>query len=108
MINFEDGMSLDELIAENRILIVEYGSFTCAPCNVLRCKIEAWSRNKKMVCAVYIDVEKYKKISAQQGILSAPTILVYVDGHLAIRDSGYFSLELLFDGVNRNIEMLGD
>ena len=45
------------------------------------------------------------EISSQMGIFSAPTVLVYMDGQLVARESGYFSLDALLGDIERYLEL---
>ena len=46
------------------------------------------------------------EIAAQRGILSAPTVEVYIEGRLSIQKSGYFSLDEILEKVSRISEQM--
>ena len=46
------------------------------------------------------------EIAAQRGILSAPTVEVYIEGKLSIQKSGYFSLDEILDKISAVSEQI--
>ena len=100
MINFSNKDDLNKTISENTIAIIQYGAATCMPCHSIKNKITTWQENHKYVAAYYISLEENMEIAAQRGILSAPTVEVYIKGKLSIQKSGYFSLDEILDKVS--------
>ena len=100
MINFSNKDDLNKTISENTISIIQYGAATCMPCHSIKNKITTWQENHKDVAAYYISLEENMEIAAQRGILSAPTVEVYIEGKLSIQKSGYFSLDEILDKVS--------
>ncbi len=92
--------ALQTAIQQNQILILQFGSESCAPCKALQNRIKAWNQGRPAVCHVYVSVAELPELCAQMGVFTVPTIFVYVDGRLTIQQSGYFSL----DQVLRQIE----
>ena len=100
MIEFSSKDDLNKIISENTITIIQYGAATCMPCHSIKNKITTWQENHKDVAAYYISLEENMEIAAQRGILSAPTVEVYIKGKLSIRRSGYFSVDEILDKVS--------
>lgn len=100
MINFSKKDDLNQIISENTITIIQYGTATCMPCHSIKNRIITWQENHKDVAAYYISLEENMEIAAQRGILSAPTVEVYIEGKLSIQKSGYFSLDEILDKVS--------
>ncbi len=84
-----------------KIRILQFGSKTCPPCVSLRYKLTIWLKDYPEIEYGYIDIEEAMEECAQMGILSVPTICVYVDNQLSIKESGYFSLDSLLVKVDR-------
>ena len=80
-----------------------FGSQTCAPCKALKEKIIVWSETHPQVFTGYISIDNNISLAAQENILGAPAILVFVEGKEAIRKIGYFSLEEVFTALDRYI-----
>ena len=55
--------------------------------------------------ARYIDISSHLELCAQMGIFSAPTVIIYMDGKVMARESGYFSLDAMLARVERYLEM---
>lgn len=96
---------LDELIAATPTLILQFGDEACAPCHAIRYKLEKWLEGQSNVTARYIDIRKNLALCTQMGIFSAPAVVVYMDGVLVVRESGYFSLNDVLDRVERYMEI---
>lgn len=97
----------DKLIKENNILILQFGSSSCLPCHSIANKITAFIKDKNIKYK-YLSIDELdnKKIASSLCIFSVPTILVYVENKLTIRKSGYFSLEEIFQDIERYQEMV--
>ena len=106
MINFTKNDDLNKIISENTIAIIQYGAATCMPCHSIKNKITTWQEDHKDVAAYYISLEENMEIAAQRGILSAPTVEIYIEGKLSIQKSGYFSLDEILDKVSSISEQI--
>ena len=80
-----------------------FGSQACAPCKTIKEKITIWSETHPQVFTGYISIDNDISLAAQENILGAPAILVFVEGKEAIRKIGYFSLEEVFTALDRYI-----
>lgn len=99
--------NITELIDKSEILILQFGSDTCAPCKALRQRIDLWNEDlNEKIETRYIPIEEFPYISAEHGIFSAPTVLVYVMGKMTIRESGYFSLDEILGKIERYIRLI--
>ena len=90
MINFTKNDNLNKIISNNNIAIIQYGTATCMPCHSIKNRITTWQENHKEVVAYYISLEENMEIAAQRGILSAPTVEVYIEGRLSIQKKWIF------------------
>lgn len=97
---------LQQAIANKKILIVQFGADTCAPCHAIRNKIDAWCSNMEDVQYLYIPMEAFSALAAQESVFTVPTIFVYVEGKLTLRESGYFGIDSVFQSIQRCREML--
>ena len=80
-----------------------FGSQACAPCKAIKEKITIWSETHPQVFTGYISIDNDISLAAQENILGAPAILVFVEGKESIRKIGYFSLEEVFTALDRYI-----
>ena len=97
--------SLEADIQNYTILIIQFGKASCHPCKSIWQRLEKWQDNHPVEC-LYISVDDYPEIASQMNILSVPTIRVYVNGQMTIQKSGYFSLDLILDKIEKYISLL--
>ena len=88
---------------QSKFSLFLFGSQACAPCKALKEKITVWSGTHPQVFTGYISIDNNISLAAQENILGAPAILVFVEGKEAIRKIGYFSLEEVFTALDRYI-----
>ena len=106
MVTLDNATNIRELIANTEILIVECGSVTCAPCTAIRNRIDDYIASHSKLTALYVEIAENRALCGELGVFSSPTILVYVEGSLTIRESGYFSLSDIFRRIDRYISLL--
>ena len=83
---------LAQLKAQSQLLILQFGKPHSHPQATLR----------------YIDLSQWPQVAAQEQILSAPTLQVYIDGRRYLQEAGYFSLDLLLDKLDHYWELRQD
>lgn len=85
------------------LVLLLFGTASCAPCQALKAKIEQWLAERSgrdsrtPLDAIYIPLDEHPALAAQAGVLSAPTVRLYADGKLWAEASGYFSLEAFLE-----------
>ena len=94
------------------IKIVQIGLPTCAPCFSLKAKAERWIKIKENegveIEYEYISADKNPAAAAAAGIFTVPAIIVYIDGNLTIKESGYFSFDLITEKLERYLYLRGE
>ncbi len=98
--------ALQAAIRQHQILLLQFGSESCAPCKALQNRIEAWNQEHPAVEHVYVTADELPELCAQMGVFTVPTIFVYVDGKLTIQQSGYFSLNQVLQQVEKYENLL--
>lgn len=97
---------LNTQIQSETILVVQYGAQSCAPCHALQKKLTDYADSVPGVSALYIPTEDFPELAAQGGVFTVPTIFVYVQGKLTVRESGYFSLQGILDKIDQYRKIL--
>ncbi len=98
---------LQEAIANDAGLIAYFYSDHCAPCISLRPKVKALlTEDYPKMNLYFINSEKYPQISAEFGIFSNPTLLIYFDRKEYLRKSKYISIPELSQGIERLYNMM--
>lgn len=98
--------NLDELAKSTPVLILQFGEDTCGTCHAIRSKLDKWLETHDRVSARYVDIEDHLTLCSQMGIFSAPTVIVYVEGQVAAKESGYFSLDAFLERIERYLDLL--
>ena len=98
---------LEALVQETPVLLLHFGDDSCGPCQAIRFKLDRWLEDHGDVLARYVDIGEHLALCSQMGIFSAPTVMVYVDGQVAAKESGYFSLDAMLERIERYMELRG-
>ena len=106
MKTLENSENLTNLITTSKVLLVQFGSGDCNPCAALREKIDRWSEPRTDVDSVYVPMEHFPEVAASRSIFTVPTVLVYTEGKLSIRESGCFSLDGVFSRIERYLSLM--
>ncbi|MBQ6315291.1 MAG: thioredoxin family protein [Mogibacterium sp.] len=106
MTDFIHADNINDLIKASRICILQFGDESCGPCFALRERIDKWLCTHPVAEGRYIPIREFPEVSAQMGILSVPTVAVYVDGKQVVQECGYFSLDHILDKLDRYIGMM--
>ena len=101
MKNFNLTNDFNKILENNKMVLFQYGTSTCAPCYSLKNKLTEWKKQNPDIEVYYIPIEDNIELAAQNGILSTPTIEVYIEGKLFIQRSGYFSLDEILNKVEK-------
>lgn len=87
-------------------MVLQFSAESCVPCKAIRSRIEAWNRSWPEVRHICVSVDRTPELCAQMGVFTVPTIFVYAEGKLTIRESGYFSLDAILNKIEVYAEML--
>lgn len=92
----------DSLIAHHEAVLVYFSSNSCQVCHVLKPKVE------KMISECFprlrmfsVESDRSPDLAAQHNVFTAPTLIVFFDGHEAIRKSRSFSIDELKLAIER-------
>ena len=99
---------IEDLISSSEVLLLLFGDAACGPCQTLKHRIDQWSAPRPEVIARYIPISEHLEMSSQMGILGVPTICAFIDGKLTEKESGYFSLDLMLNRLERQLLLRKD
>jgi len=94
------------VISSGSIVILQFGSESCAPCYAIKDRIDRWNEEHPKVSARYISLEERPEAAAEYSIFSVPAVLVFADGKLTVRESGVFSLDEILKRTERYMELM--
>jgi len=98
---------MKELIGANKGVMVYFYSSFCAPCISLRPKVESMMDSDfPQMKLAFINAMIYPELSAEYGVFTSPSLLVYFEGKETLRESKYVSVEALQQKMNRYYEMV--
>ncbi len=83
----------DKIIQENKVVLVDYYAPWCAPCKKMLPTMDSlenkYTNNLKIL---KINIDENKEFAKQQNVSSVPTIIVYKNGSIYKKTTGYNSL----------------
>jgi thiol-disulfide isomerase/thioredoxin len=98
---------INQFIGKDAGLIVYFYSDNCAPCKSLRPKVKDLLETDYPKMSLYfINSEKHAEISAEFGVYSNPTLLVFFDRKEYFRKSKYVSISELSQDIERLYSMM--
>jgi thioredoxin-like negative regulator of GroEL len=94
-------------IKQNAAMMLYFYNDHCAPCLSLRPKVDELAKQKfpEMKLA-FINSEGNESITAQYGVFSNPTIIVFFEGKEYKRFSKYISTSELEEAIDRPYQLL--
>ena len=93
---------LQNLIAEEKGLLLYFSSDSCSVCKVLKPKVaELLGEQFPLMLSRYVDTEKSPVIAGQFRVFTIPTILIFFEGKEQVRFSRNISMHQLEDAISR-------
>ena len=96
--------SFDELLASEKLVIVDFWATWCGPCRMLSPlldEVEAEMEDKVEV--VKVNVDDADEIAMRFRIMSIPTLLFFKNGEMVDRSVGAMPKSALVDKINANL-----
>jgi thioredoxin 1 len=98
---------IQSLIADKTAVLLYFYNDNCAPCKVLRPKVQEMVKEYfPNIELRLINAEKYSATSAEYGVFASPTLLVFIEGKEYIRESKNISNNELQDKIERYYNMV--
>ncbi|MGD1919022.1 MAG: thioredoxin [Pleurocapsa sp.] len=81
--NFVDSEKLEQLITEEKLVLVDYTATWCGPCKVIAPLIDRLATEySDRVTIVKVDLDQNQESAKKYGIRSIPAVLVFKDGEI--------------------------
>ena len=96
--------NFDELLQEEKLVIVDFWATWCGPCRMLSPlldEVEAEMADKVKV--VKVNVDDADEIAMRFRIMSIPTLLFFKNGQMVDRSVGAMPKSALVDKINANL-----
>ncbi len=98
---------IQDFITENPAVLLYFYNDNCAPCKVLRPKVQEMQQdNFPKIEFRLINSEQFIATSAHYGVYASPTLLVFFEGKEYIRESKNISISELHDKIDRIYKMV--
>jgi thioredoxin 1 len=98
---------IEKLTSEKIAVLLYFYNDNCAPCKVLRPKVQAMAvTDFPEIEFRLINAEQFPATSAQFGVFASPTILAFFEGKEYIRESKNISISELHDKIERIYNMI--
>ena len=99
-IHVESADHLDELIADNDIVLVDYHAEWCGPCKMLEPTVEEIAEETDAVVAK-VDIDELQDLAREKQIRSVPTLQFFAHGEKAHQVIGVQSKDDLVDIIEQ-------
>ena len=95
-------MNFNEIISENKLVLVDFYAEWCGPCKMLAPIIhEIKEELSNKVYVIKVNVDEEEELSTKFNIFSIPTLVLIKDGKELDRKIGYNTKQILVDWINR-------
>ena len=84
------------------ITFVDFFATWCGPCKMISPIVEDVSNEIEDVKFIKVDVDASNDVAASHGIMSIPTLMIFKDGKLINKKTGFTSKEDLIKFINEN------
>ncbi len=102
-----ENKKLKDYVGNRKAVMMYFFNPGCVACNSLRPKVEAMTSERFSAMEMLsIDASLNPALTAEAGVYSAPTILVFFDSKEYIRESKYISVDQLEEKISRYYDML--
>lgn len=91
-----------ESLIQKGVVVVDFFATWCGPCKMLGPVLEELAQNRSEIQIIKMDVDENPNLSRTYGIMSVPTILLFKDGKLIDKKTGFMPKELLTEWIEEN------
>ena len=96
--------NFDELLQEEKLVIVDFWATWCGPCRMLSPLLdEVEAEMEDQVEVVKVNVDDADEIAMRFRIMSIPTLLFFKNGQMVDRSVGAMPKSALVDKINANL-----
>jgi len=80
--------TLQEVIKENKYVIVQYGASWCGNCRIIKPKFKRLAKENEAITFVYVDAEKLPESRSLATVSNLPTFAGFANGALVSQQAG--------------------
>ncbi len=94
-----DQDNLEQIVADNKIVIVQYAATWCGNCRIMKPKFKKLASENEDVAFIYADAEKFPNTRKLATVDNLPTFATFKDG-VFVNQTQTNKFEVLKDLVN--------
>jgi thioredoxin-like negative regulator of GroEL len=103
----QNTVQMHEIISANKGVLVYFYNSMCAPCLILRPKVEElMDTSFPLVKMVFINAVVYPELPAEFEIFTSPSMLVFFEGKEVIREGKHVSVDAFQEKIERYYTMV--
>ena len=96
---------LENIIKNEKMPVILFGKADCNPCLALKNKLKNTKFNEP-IKSYYLALDRNPDLASKLEIYSAPTLILFIDGKVAIKEAGVFSYDLILAKINEYSNLL--
>ncbi len=96
------GQPMNELLAANDVVLIQYYAEWCNPCQMLKPILEELSTEIDNVEFLRVDIEEYRELAVEANVQSIPTVVMFKDGKEVGREKGFKPKHLMETWIKNN------
>ena len=100
LINYNGEGSLKEMLVKEGITLVDFSAIWCGPCQMLEPVLNEVAKVTDYK-VIKVDVDQAGDLAVEYEIRSVPTIIVFKNGKLAERLTGFMTKDEIMKKVNK-------
>lgn len=100
LINYNGEGSLNEMLVKEGITLVDFSAVWCGPCQMLEPVLDEVAKTTDYK-VIKVDVDQAGDLAVEYEIRSVPTIIVFKNGKLAERLTGFMTKDEIMKKVNK-------
>ena len=100
LINYNGEGFLNEMLTEEGITLVNFSAIWCGPCQMLEPVLDEVAKVTDYK-VIKVDVDQAGDLAVEYEIRSVPTIIVFKNGKLAERLTGFMTKDEIMKKVNK-------
>jgi thioredoxin 1 len=101
VITINDMHHLNQLIAENNNLVLDFFAEWCGPCKMLLPVLDDVSNENKDIVICKVNVDNNATLATQYNVRSIPTVIYFKDGEVKDRTMGFLPKDKFLDQLNK-------
>ena len=85
----------DEFIRSNRVAVVDFWAPWCSPCIAMEPALKRIESEERDIAIAKLNVDENPEVAREYGVMSIPTLIVFINGREMDRIIGFLSEDVL-------------